>query len=188
MFAPRETAHVSWRVAGAFVVLMAVASCSASSDGATSSQPAVEGGAIDSAPAPWPAPTDVRSRVERAGLGLGPMGMAEHYHPRLRIVVNGHPVAVAGGVGVDPATGAMSAVHTHDPDGTIHVEAATAGEKFTLGQFFVQWGVRLTATQIGEVRAEPGQKTSMTVNGAQVGGDPARLRLRPDQSIVLRIG
>lgn len=116
------------------------------------------------------------------------MGMAEHYHPQLRIVVNGQRVAVAGGIGVDPATGAMSAVHTHDGDGTIHVEAATVGQTFTLGQLFVQWGVKLTATEIGGVEAEPGQKTVVAVNGAAVAGDPADLRLRPGQSIVVSLG
>ena len=47
---------------------------------------------LDSASlAPWPLPTDVANRVAEAGLDLGPMGMAEHYHPQLQIVVNGVP-------------------------------------------------------------------------------------------------
>ena len=115
------------------------------------------------------------------------MGMAEHYHPRLRIVIGGEEVMVPANIGVDPDTGAMSAVHTHETDGTIHIEADTTGEVFTLGQLFTQWGVKLTRTQIGGVRAEPGQMVTLTSNGTPVDGDPMDLRLAPDQKIVLRL-
>lgn len=90
-------------------------------------------------------------------------------------------------IGVDPTTGAMSALHTHEPDGTIHIEADRAGEVFTLGQLFVEWGVKLTATQIGGVQAGNGQQVTLSSNGAAVAGDPARLRLEPDQQIVLQL-
>ena len=127
------------------------------------------------------------ARVAAAGLDLGPMGMAEHYHPQLRIIINGTEVPVPGNIGVDPATGAMSALHTHEPDGTIHIEADTAGEVFTLGQLFTQWGVKLTSTQVGGVRTKNGQKVTLTSNGAPVTGDPADLRLQPEQKIVLEL-
>ncbi|WP_237089498.1 hypothetical protein [Nocardioides dokdonensis] len=136
---------------------------------------------------PWPAPADVPARVASAGLDLGPMGTAEHYHPRLRIIIDGKDVPIPANIGVDPTTGAMSAVHTHETDGTIHIEADTAGETFTLGQLFTQWGVTLTSTQIGGVRAQDGQQLHVTSNGAPVAGDPKDLRLEPDQVIVLRM-
>lgn len=139
-------------------------------------------------PPPWPAPTDdVAARVEAAGLDLGPMGTAEHYHPRLEITVAGTPVPVPANIGVDPSTGAMSALHTHETDGTIHIEADTVGEVFTLGQLFTQWGVPLTTTQIGGVRADAGESVTLTSNGDPVTGDPGDLRLEPDQVIVLSI-
>ncbi|ANH40505.1 hypothetical protein I601_4110 [Nocardioides dokdonensis FR1436] len=115
------------------------------------------------------------------------MGTAEHYHPRLRIIIDGKDVPIPANIGVDPTTGAMSAVHTHETDGTIHIEADTAGETFTLGQLFTQWGVTLTSTQIGGVRAQDGQQLHVTSNGAPVAGDPKDLRLEPDQVIVLRM-
>ena len=136
---------------------------------------------------PWPAPHDVAARVANAGLDLGPMGMAEHYHPHLRIIINGNEVPVPANIGVDPATGAMSALHTHETDGTIHIEADTVGEVFTLGQLFIQWGVKLTPTQIGGVEAQDGQKVMVTSNGAPAAGDPMNLRLQPDQKIELRL-
>jgi hypothetical protein len=135
---------------------------------------------------PWPAPRDVASRVAAAGLDLGPMGTAEHYHPHLRIVINGVDVPVAPNIGVDPTTGAMSALHTHEGDGTIHIEADSVGEVVTLGQFFTQWGITLSPGQIGGVRAKAGQQIVVT-NGATVTGNPADLRLEPDQQILLTL-
>ena len=134
---------------------------------------------------PWPAPADVAARVAAARLDLGPMGMAEHYHPQLRIIVTGTEVPVPGNIGVDPTTGAMSALHTHEPGGTIQIEADRAGEVFTLGQLFIEWGVKLTATQIGGVQAKDGQRVTLTSNGAPVAGNPTKLRLQPEQKIVL---
>lgn len=156
----------------------------------TSGQAEEAGGPVDmdgTSMPPWPAPTDVPARVTSAGLDLGPMGTAEHYHPNLRIIIDGQDVPVPANIGVDPTTGAMSAVHTHETDGTIHIEADTAGETFTLGQLFTQWGVTLTPTQIGGVRAEDGQQMIVTSNEMPVTGDPKDLRLEPDQMIVLRM-
>jgi hypothetical protein len=136
---------------------------------------------------PWPAPTDVAARAASAGLNLGPMGMAEHYHPHLLIIIHGNEVPVPANIGVDSATGAMSALHTHQDDGTIHIEADKAGEVFTLGQLFIEWGVKLTPTQIGGVHAKDGQKVMVTSNGAPVADDPMNLRLKPDQKIVLQL-
>lgn len=136
---------------------------------------------------PWRAPSAVPERVASAGLDLGPMGMAEHYHPNLQIVIGGERVPLPGNIGVDPSTGAMSAVHTHESDGTIHIEAEVPGEVFTLGQLFTQWGVKLTATQIGGVKAEPGENLTVTSNGSPVPGDPNAIRLEPDQLIVLQL-
>ena len=150
---------------------------------ASAASPVLDG---TSAP-PWPAPQDVASRVTAAGLDLGPMGTAEHYHPHLRIIIDGADVPVAANIGVDPATGAMSALHTHEPDGTIHIEADRVGDVFTLGQLFTQWGVELTATQIGGIHAAGGRQLVVTSNQTPVPGDPADLRLRPDQRIVIQL-
>ena len=150
---------------------------------ASAASPALDG----TSPPPWPAPEHVASRVTAAGLDLGPMGTAEHYHPHLRIIIEGADVPVAANIGVDPTTGAMSALHTHEPDGTIHIEADRVGDVFTLGQLFIEWGVELTATQIGGVHADGGSKLVVTSNQTPVPGDPADLRLQPDQRIVIQL-
>lgn len=179
----------------ALTALIGLSGCADDADRAdSSSDPAISapssGGTAtpgDTSMPPWPAPSDVAVRVAAAGLDLGPMGTAEHYHPQLRIVIDGADVPVPPNVGVDPATGAMSALHTHEGDGTIHIEADSVGEVFTLGQFFTQWGVALTPDQIGGVHAKPGQRLEVTINGAKVTGNPADLRLEPDQQILLTL-
>lgn len=133
---------------------------------------------------PWPAPTDVEQRAEAAGLSLGPMGTAQHYHPQLRIIVEGREMPVAANIGVDPVTGAMTALHTHEGDGTLHVEAHDAADTFTLGQLFIQWGVPLSRTQIGGIASD---SITVTSNGQRVSSDPNDLILEPDQVIVVRV-
>ena len=72
--------------------------------------------------------------------------------------------------------------------GTIHLEADTEGQVFTLGQFFTEWGVKLTPHQIGGVQAGAGERVDVTSNGEKIAGDPMALRLEPDQQIVLSLG
>ncbi len=114
------------------------------------------------------------------------MGMAEHYHPTLRIVIDGDEVSVPTNIGVDPA-GAMSALHTHTSDGQIHVESDRAGQQFTLGQLFTQWDVALGPGNIGGLRAAQGERVVVTVNGTEVAGNPALLLLAPEQEITLEL-
>jgi hypothetical protein len=178
----------------AAILTLSVAGCASDSNptDATSSSSSSPTTSTDAAPddtslPPWPAPADVPARVAAAGLDLGPMGTADHYHPVLAITIDGQKVPVPPNIGVDPNTGAMSAVHTHEGDGTIHIEADTVGEKFTLGQLFTQWGVALTPTRIGGITAEAGEKVSVTSNGTPMTGDPADLQLEPDQQIELTL-
>lgn len=180
------------RMTATYVVGLALAGilagCGSDPVGSDRSGQAAGSAEVDSTSMPpWRAPTDVPVRVGSAGLDLGPMGMAEHYHPNLEIIIGGEQVPLPSNIGVDPSTGAMSAVHTHESDGTIHIEAGVPGEVFTLGQLFTQWGVKLTATQIGGVVAEPGENVTVTSNGSPVPGDPNALRLEPEQRIVLQL-
>ena len=123
-----------------------------------------------------------------AGLPLGAMGTAEHYHVHLDVLVNGKAITVPANIGVDPSSGQMSYLHTHTPDGIVHIEAGRAGEPFTLGQLFTEWNVRLTATQLGALKTGGDNTLALYVNGKKVAGDPALLRLRAHQQIALLYG
>lgn len=137
---------------------------------------------------PWPLPADPAQRAKAAGLPIGPMGTAEHYHAHLDVIVNGRPAAVPADIGVDPRSGQMSALHTHTPDGIVHVEAARVGEPFTLGQLFTEWNVALTPDRIGSLPATDKQPLAVYVNGEKYSGNPATLRLQDQQQIAVTYG
>jgi len=68
-----------------------------------------------------------------------------HVHAHLDIFVDGHPLTVPEGVGfgvarnkVPPVTECLYWLHTHKPDGIIHIESPQT-HNFTLGQFFDVW-------------------------------------------------
>ena len=187
----RKTLVAYGAIAAVVLALIAVAAV-AIRDASEANDPAKKvkaGSGLGSVSAPpWPLPADVPARVEAAGLNLGPMGMADHYHAHLGIIVDGKPVIVPTNIGIDPSTGQMSAVHTHSADGIIHVEAETKGQPFTLGQLFTQWDVRLTADEMGSLRTGDGKTLRAFVDGKEVKEDPAMIRLADHRQIALVYG
>lgn len=171
----------------AVVVVTACSTRSSSEPESTAQNVALESvSGLGSASAPpWRLPANAPARVKAAGLNLGPMGMADHYHAHLEVIIDGDPVPVPEGIGIDPRNGAMSAVHTHSSDGIVHIEATRKGQPFTVGQLFTQWDVRLTADQIGSARAGDDARLKAYVNGKEVSGDPAMIRLAERQQIAL---
>jgi hypothetical protein len=137
---------------------------------------------------PWPAPTQTAARAQLAGLSLGPMGTAQHYHVHLDVIVAGQTVPVTANIGVDPQSGMMTGLHTHDTSGVIHIEAAKDNDRFTLGQLFTEWNVRLSRARLGGLRVAHGKTLTAYVNGMRRVGDPARIVLRPHQEIALVYG
>lgn len=74
-----------------------------------------------------------------------------HWHPQIEIYVKGEKQGIPANIGVGPqyasmptfdASMRMTAMHTHEPDGTIHLEfpARVTREDTTLGNFFMIWG------------------------------------------------
>ncbi|MGH8823265.1 MAG: hypothetical protein ACRDVN_02160 [Jiangellaceae bacterium] len=149
---------------------------------------AVSGKGAESRP-PWPAPTDVAARAEAAGLPLGPMGTAEHYHAHFDVLVDGQSVPVPANIGVEPS-GQMSALHTHTPDGIVHIEAGVKGQTFTLGQLFTEWNVALGPERIGGLTTggADGKTLAVYVNGEKATGDPAMVEFAPWQQITVIYG
>jgi hypothetical protein len=167
-----------------------VAAVRTSASSSTQTTTELAGGSGQSATSgpPWPAPTrHVEKLVASAGLPFR-MGMAEHYHAHLDVIVDGEPVSVPANLGIDSGSGAMAPLHTHTDDGVIHIEATTKGEVFTLGQLFTEWDVPLTTDQIGGLRAGNENALTAYVDGDAVTGDPAQIQLRPRQEIALVFG
>jgi hypothetical protein len=161
--------------------------------------------------APWPLPAYALSRIAYAGLTPLLGRIVRHDHVHLDVRVNGRRVAVPAGVGLaepvdhgpcppapvqqgDCTTGhiyaaavANSPLHTHSASGIIHVEPDRPG-RYTLGQFFDEWGVRLNASCIGSYCAGRGRQLRAYVDGRRAPGNPRAIVLGNRQEIALVYG
>jgi hypothetical protein len=132
-----------------------------------------------------------------------------HVHAHLDVYVDGKPVLVPAGLGIDtknpgvhlfetdglPAYGGInppcdqpciSPLHTHDVTGILHTEASS--QKYnTLGQLFTEWNVRLTPTCVDSYCA-PKTPIAVYVNGAKYSGDPTKIPLSNLKEIAVVIG
>ncbi len=159
--------------------------------------------------APWPLLAEPMALVRHAGLTPATHEFfTYHMHAHLDIFVNGQRVQVPGGIGIDltdpgvhrgetdgaPSYGyiklcprpCISPLHTHDVTGVLHIEAPTT-TRFTLDQFFHEWGVRLDGSCAGGY-CEPGASVVVFVDGTRHRGNPAGIALAAQQEIALVIG
>ncbi len=113
-----------------------------------------------------------------------------HIHSHLALFNDGVPVQIPAFIGMSPSLGGgcLYWLHTHGPDGIIHVEAgdvsAPSGGPFTLGMFFDIWGQPLKRDQIGPFKGD----VTAYVNGVPYTGDLAAIPLRAHQIITLEVG
>jgi hypothetical protein len=161
--------------------------------------------------APWPAPTDPMKLTERAGLTPETHEFVFlHVHAHLDVFVNGQPVQVPAAIGIetsDPAvkrfkandgsTGyggisppcaqpCISPLHTHFTDGVLHTEAKE-NQFNTLGEFFMEWNVRLTQECVGGY-CKAAAPITIYVDGDPYTGDPREIKLEDKQEIAIVIG
>jgi hypothetical protein len=120
-----------------------------------------------------------------------------HVHAHVAIYVNGQPKQIPGGVGlIQPslvpnsgnsfytATQCFYWLHTHAPDGVVHIESPTATRQYTLGDFFAEWSQSLSSTKVGPAAG----KVTAFVNGKLWKSDPAQIPLASHESIQLDVG
>lgn len=117
----------------------------------------------------------------------GMEGAVEHIHTHLQIFNRGRAVQIPAQVGIPQGGSCLYWVHTHTPDGIIHIESPVT-RTFTLGQFFDIWGEPLSRTQAASARAAHGKTLRVTVNGKIWTGDPAKIPLRDREEIVIQSG
>ncbi len=197
--------------AWALVGLMAVALSAGPTPAAATSGDRL---AASSSRAPrWPAPSPDRVVELVTAAGLVPETaerLAYHVHAHLDVFVNGRHQTVPAGIGIvttDPAvhTGTIdgqpayggirvpcaqpciSPLHTHAVTGILHTESATRVNN-TLGQFFTEWDVPLTA-QCVDTYCTPQTRIAIYVNGRrQRFADAAQIPLSDHKEIALVIG
>jgi hypothetical protein len=135
------------------------------------------------AAAGWSRNPDQSSTARKAGLPM----LQVHYHAHLDVIVDGKPVTVPQYVGIDENAQTITALHTHDTSGVMHIESAK-DTPFTLGQFFTEWGQPFSATQAGPVALGADHELHVIVNGKEVTGDPAQYVLKAHDEIAVWIG
>jgi hypothetical protein len=170
---------------------LAVAGCGSSGDappglsisgpGLQESQPA----SGLSQPAWHPEYAHLAQRLKLIGI---PAGGEEkfHIHAMLRIYVNGVLAPLPKDIGLDPAQGVESSMHTHDSTGIIHMEAPHPF-RYTLGDFFQVWGVKLGPAQVGGLRGLGGDHLHFYLNGKPL-SNPATLVLHRYDNVVIGYG
>lgn len=201
------------------LLLLAAAGCGSGSDKSSSGGTGESGvcsqfGApppIRETKAPWSAPENPMALTCKAGLIPEKAEFLQyHVHAHLDVFVEGRPVLVPAGIGIDldnPDTIAdksadglvigaglkqecskpcISPLHTHDVSGLLHTETKTPSPN-KLGQFFTQWAVRLTPDCIGAY-CKPKTPIKIYVDGEVATGDPSNIELSNLREISIVIG
>jgi hypothetical protein len=136
------------------------------------------------------------SHTQRAGGGAPPIngiscdameGQRLHIHQHLAIMDNGKPVTIPPTIGQRAEQRCLYWLHTHTPDGILHIEAPL-DRTFTLGDFFAVWGMPLSRTQVANVTAPKGTELTIWVNGKKYLDDPRKIALVAHADIVIQSG
>jgi hypothetical protein len=188
----------------AFLVVLGVAALAAAGCGGESEPDAP---AATPSSVSWPAPDDPNALTREAGLEPEKKEtLIHHVHAHLDVFVDREPVLVPAGIGIeidDPGVlrgtnpvayggieeceePCISPLHTHDESGVLHTESATA-EDNTLGQFFIEWDVKLDESCVGEF-CRPDDEIAIYVDGEPYDGDPREIALTDAKQIAIVIG
>jgi hypothetical protein len=156
--------------------------------------------------APWLRPENTLELIAKAGLTPQVKEFLEyHVHAHLDVFVNGDPVVVPAGIGIDitdpgvqtgpgPSYGGIaqcehpciSPLHTHDTTGVLHTESQIDHPN-TLGEFFIEWGVTLNDRCVGGY-CKTDATIQVFVNGTSYDGNPADISLDDQKEIAIVIG
>jgi hypothetical protein len=154
-----------------------------------------EGVPIESGPDLAPASSTQTDTVH--GIKCGPTEqLAYHIHAHLLVYVDGAARALPGGIGIPGSQVQNSAegpvalggqciywLHTHAPDGVIHIESPTQ-RIYTLGDFFDEWHQPLSSTRVA---GDFGPVTAL-VDGKRWSGSVRAIPLDPHAVIQLAVG
>ena len=113
-------------------------------------------------------------------------GAVFHIHQHVAILDRGGAIPIPSDVGRPALANCLYWIHTHTPDGIIHVESPLF-RTFTLGNFFDIWGQPLSPTAVGPVRVKKGA-LRVYVDGNRYAGDPRKIELTLHADIVLEAG
>jgi len=93
------------------------------------------------------APLAARAKAAKVPLMSGE-AFATHTHTQLRLIVDGKAMEIPALIGIDEAAHQITALHTHDNSGIIHVESPKVSDHYRLDQFLVLWGAGKSKPQL----------------------------------------
>ncbi len=114
-------------------------------------------------------------------------GSVLHIHQHLAVNDHGKPVGVPEDVGRPLVRQCFYWLHTHTPDGIIHVESPNF-KTFTLGNFFDVWGQPLSKTDVAGARPRKGERVAVWVDGRPYTGDPRKIELTQHLDVTIDVG
>jgi hypothetical protein len=189
---------------GLALLVLALAGCGGGGDGGDG------GGEASAGTLSWPAPAGPIGRTRLADLTPETHEFVNyHVHAHLDVFVNGRTVSVPAAIGIDTRDPAVrrfeqngvvgyggisppcdkpciSPLHTHFPDGVLHTEAKK-NRPNTLGEFFVEWNVRLDKDCVARY-CRPTTPIAVYVDGDEYDGDPRGIELEDQREIAIVIG
>jgi hypothetical protein len=169
------------------VLALALAAAGCGSSG-TKAPPGttISGPGLQTSKPPWrPEYAQLAQRIRM--LGLPPAGNERfHIHAMLHVYVDGLLSPVPANIGIDHAKRIETSLHTHDRTGIVHMESSRP-HRFTLGDFFMVWGVKLGPAQVGGLKGFGGDKLHFYLNGRPL-ANPAAHVLRDGDDVVIGYG
>lgn len=159
----------------------------ASGDEKPPAEVVAQGAGLNDGPPPWPPDYDNLPK-RLAELNFPPGGdESYHVHTLLSVYVDGKAVTVPANIGIDPRNpSAHSSLHTHTPDGVVHMEADEP-YPYKLPDILAIWGVDLEADRLGGLQASGTKVVQVYANGELV-ADPSQLRMNDGDNIVIGFG
>lgn len=129
--------------------------------------------------------TNLLQRIQT--LNIPPPGSEKyHIHARMAIYIDGQQQPIPANIGLDSSRGVMAALHTHDTDSIIHVEADQPRD-VRLSEFFGIWGVKFSGQQIGGYKNSGDRTVQVYVNGKKI-DDPVNYLIQPHDTIIVGYG
>ncbi len=114
-------------------------------------------------------------------------GAVLHIHQHVAIFDHGKPVGIPDDLGRPLVGQCLYWIHTHTPDGIIHVESPNF-KMFTLGNVFDIWGEPLSRAGVAGAKPKKGERVAVWVDGRPYTGDPRKIELTQHLDVTLEVG
>ena len=114
-------------------------------------------------------------------------GSVLHIHQHVAIFDHGRALTIPPDVGRPLAAQCFYWIHTHTPDGIVHVESPSF-RSFTLGQFFDIWGQPLSRTDVAGAKPHKGERVVVWVDGQRYDGNPRTIPLTAHLDVTFDVG